>query len=203
MDDSQHRISWDRARRSGKSMTFARSSNPTRRRPVMTRKIVTQRYDWQRIKTNRPYTLEGLAALYSLHPATVRRWIKHGGLSVAVIDQTRPMLLSGAETRLWMKAQQDNRRQECGPSEMYCVGCKSPQTVAPETVQIIAQKPPKITLTGDCGGCGRTLRRFDTEANRNALTDSFGLKPPDSQGTRAAPNSVSPSPLKHSLPIGE
>jgi hypothetical protein len=169
----------------------------------MPRNVVTQRYDWQRIKTNRPYTLEKFAALYGLHPATVRRWIKLGGLSIAIIDQTRPMLLSGAKARHWMKAQQTDRSQKCGPNEIYCVACKTPQTVAPETVQIITHNSPKITLTGGCDGCGRTLHRFDTEANRAALVVRFGLKPPDSQGARAAPNSVPPSPLKHSLPIGE
>lgn len=169
----------------------------------MTRNVVTQRYDWQRIKINRPYTLDGLAALYDIHPATVRRWIKHGDLSVAVIDQTRPMLLSGAKARSWMKAQQDDRRQTCGQNEIYCVACKVPQTVAPETVQIIAHKTPKITLTGDCSGCGRTLHRFDTDANRDALMVQFGLNLTDIQGARPAPNSASPSPLKCSLSIGE
>lgn len=169
----------------------------------MSERVMMQRYDWQRIKTNRPYTLGGLATLYDVHPATVRRWIRKGGLSVAVIDNTRPMLLSGAKARAWMKAQQAARRQICGLSEIYCVACKAPQTVAPDTVRIIVHKPPKITLTGECDGCGRTLRRFDTDANRDALTARYGMKPPDSQGARPAPNSGPPSPLKCSLPKGD
>lgn len=136
-------------------------------------------YDWQRIKTNRPYTLDGLAALYDVHPATVRRWINKGGLSVAISDHSRPMLLSGAKARAWMKAFGASRRQPCGPNEMYCVACKSPRTVAPNTVRITRHKPPKITLRGDCSGCARTLHRFDTDANRAALTVRFGLNPPN------------------------
>lgn len=164
---------------------------------------MAQSYGWQRIKTHWPYTLDDLAALYDVHPATVRRWIKKDGLSVAVVDQTRPMILSGAKARAWMKAREANRRQPCGPNEMYCVACKSPQTVAPESVQFITHQPPKITLTGDCSGCGRTLRRFDTEANRDALATRYGLRPRDSQGARPAPNSGPPSPLECSLPKGE
>lgn len=167
-------------------------------------------YDWQRIRTHRPYTLETFAALFDVHPATVRRWIKFYGLDVAIVSDQRPLILNGKLARDWMRDWTASRKQPCGPDEVYCVACKAPRKTVPGTVYIVAPKPPKITLKGDCDTCGRTLNRFDTEANRAALEAQFGLKPrlkrqndPKRQSAHPAPNSVPPCPLKCSPLTGE
>lgn len=134
-------------------------------------------YDWQRIRTHRPYTLETFAALFGVHAATVRRWIRRDGLDAAIVSTQRPLIINGKLAREWMKAEAANRKQPCGPNEIYCVACKSPRTTVSGTVRIVTTKPPKIILQGDCGVCDRPLQRFDTEANRGALEARFGLKP--------------------------
>ncbi len=133
-------------------------------------------YDWQLIRTHRPYTLETFAALFDVHPATVRRWIKCNGLDVAIVSDQRPLILSGRQARDWMRKWGASRKQPCGPGEIYCVACKAPRTPLSGTVYIVTPKPPKIILQGECSTCGRTLRRFDTEPNRPALEADFDLK---------------------------
>ena len=132
-------------------------------------------YDWQRIRTHRPYTLKSLGDLYGVHPATVRRWIKVEGLSVAIVGTGKPVILNGKSARDWMRKREAARKQPCGPDEVYCVACKSPRPLSPGTARIVAGTAPKINVEGACTGCGRTLRRFDTEANRAALEARFGL----------------------------
>lgn len=137
-------------------------------------------YDWQRIRIHRPYTLETFAALFYVHPATVRRWIKFDGLDVAIVSHHRPMILNAKAAREWMRKRESDRKQPCGPNDMYCVACKAPRNVQPNTVRIVTPKPPKIIVKGDCIVCNLTLRRFDTEANRAALEARFDISPPDS-----------------------
>jgi hypothetical protein len=167
-------------------------------------------YDWQRIRTHRPYTLETFAALFAVHSATVRRWIKVHGLDAAIVSDQRPLILNGKLARDWMRDWTASRKQPCGPDEIFCVACKAPRRAIPGTLHIVSHKPPKITLQGDCHACGRTLRRFDTESNRAALEAQFGLESgpshrnePKRQGADPAPNSVPHSPLKCSPLTGE
>ena len=137
---------------------------------------MSRSYDWQRVRSHRPYTVESLAALYGVNVATVRRWIRSHGLDIAVVATDRPMILSGRLTRDWMRKREDGRKQPCGRGEVYCVACKAPRRLKDETAHIVLHKPPKMTVEGDCDACGLTLRRFANMAERGDLEASFGLK---------------------------
>lgn len=163
---------------------------------------MSKRSCWQSIRTNRTYTIEDMAIVCGVHVGTVRRWITNDGLSIAVIDETRPILISGKLAREWMRRRERDRKQPCGPGEIYCVTCKAPRAIRPGSTRITSPKPPKITLEGDCTGCDRTIRRFDTEANREALSREFALIHTIAQGRCPAPKSVPAPPLKCSLHEG-
>ena len=136
---------------------------------------MSRRNGWQSIRTHRTYTVEDLATVCGVHTGTVRRWIKREGLSDAVIDQTRPILISGKLARHWMKRRDQSKKQPCGPGEVYCFTCKVPRLLRPGSARMTSPKPPKLIVEGSCVGCDRTIRRFDTEANREALERQFKL----------------------------
>ena len=135
--------------------------------------------DYQRVRSHRPYTIVTLAELLEVNPATVRRWIKLHGLDVAITDKRRPVILSGAKVKDWMKVRQAANRQPCAPNEMYCVRCKAPRRINVETFHVIQRNASKLTVKGDCEACGLTLQRFGSVANRAALEAVFGRKRPD------------------------
>ena len=136
-------------------------------------------YDYQRVRSHRPYTIATLAALYDVDPATVRRWIKHGGLDVAIICKKRPIVLQGSLVKAWMKARKTAKKQPCAPNEMYCVRCKAPRQIAPESFHIVQRDAANLTAKGECVTCGAKLRRFGSVANRAALEAAFQKNPAD------------------------
>lgn len=132
-----------------------------------------RKYDPRKIKSNRSYTVDDLAALYDLHVHTVRVWIKEHGLSIALIDDRRPQALYGVKVKAWMAKWQASRKSKCSPGEMYCLSCKSPTEITPGSFRIVPSNTQKITAQGECGVCGRTLNRFDVRANIPALEREF------------------------------
>lgn len=137
-----------------------------------------RKYDWRLAKGNRYYTIQGLAMLYGVSPATVRAWIKSYGLDCAVIDETRPLVMKGSLIRAWMKKWQDNRGWECGAGEISCLSCRAPRRLKAGSAQIQIGNTQKITLRGECETCGGALLRLDVKANLERLEQDFGpLKP--------------------------
>ncbi|PHR62334.1 MAG: hypothetical protein COA47_04510 [Robiginitomaculum sp.] len=137
-----------------------------------------RKYDYRLIKSRRPYTLASLAKLLKVHPATIRGWIKTGGLSVAVVDNTRPVILNGAKVKSWMEARAKERKRPCGPDEMYCVRCKSPRQIVKGSFRAKSSNTQKVTVMGDCEECGLTLRSFNTAANLDDLAARYNPKYP-------------------------
>ena len=134
-------------------------------------------YDYQRVRSHRPYTIASLAELFDVDQATVRRWIKRDGLDVAIISTARPIVVQGRLVKAWMKACQSAKKQPCAPNQMYCVRCKTPRHIRPESFEIVLRNTSKLTAQGDCEACGLTLRRFGTRANRAALEAAFAPNP--------------------------
>ena len=140
-------------------------------------------YDYQRVRSHRPYTITTLAKLMEVNPATVRRWIKLNGLDVAIVSETGRTILQGAKIKAWMKARQIAKKQPCAPNEMYCVRCKAPRQITPESLHIVQQNAVKLTVNGHCVTCGLSLQRFGSSANRANLEAQFGPKTPNNQAT--------------------
>lgn len=136
-------------------------------------------YDFHRVRSHRPYTIATLAALLGVDKRTVRRWIEHDGLDVAIVDHSRPIILQGSKVKAWGIARQKAKRRPCGFGEMYCVRCKAPRRINPDSFQIVQHNQSKLTVKGDCQTCSLTLRRFGSPSNRAALEAEFGPKRPD------------------------
>lgn len=131
-------------------------------------------YNFQLVRSHRPYTIASLAKLLGVSPATVRRWIKVNGLDVAIVSETGPIILKGDKVKAWGKARQQARRQPCKPDEIYCVRCKSPQRIKPETFHTVQHNTVNLTAKGDCVTCGLRMGQFGSVANLSSLEVRFG-----------------------------
>jgi len=135
---------------------------------------VKRTYDPRKVKRHRSYTVESLSQCLGVQPNTVRQWIKKHGLPT--LPDTYPVLMHWEETREWLITWQASRRWKCGPDEMPCLTCKAGRKIKDGTFWIEPSNTMKITLHGDCVGCGKTLNRFDVKGNEAGLEAKFTFR---------------------------
>lgn len=160
-----------------------------------------QRLDPRKVKKNRSYTPKQLAALYGVHIATVRSWIKNEGLPV--LDGGKEAIMHWSAIRDWIKAR--NAAQKWPPAKpgtMPCLTCKAHKQVRAGTLRIAMGNTSKVTLHGECIGCARPIQRFTVRANLATIERDFRLI--DAMDSRAtfAPIRDSQAPVKDSLRKG-
>ena len=110
-------------------------------------------------KIHRNYTVEEVAELFSVHKNTVRGWIKSG---LPVCDDRKPMLILGADLRLFIRDKKAKRKQKCKPWELFCVRCRKPQTPAGGMVEYEAQTATKGRLIALCPDCSGVMNKFSS-----------------------------------------
>jgi Helix-turn-helix domain len=118
--------------------------------------MANSRIDPRRIKTHFPYTVEEAADALGVHKNTVRMWIK-GGLAVA--DDRRPTVMSGAAIRAFLENRLKARRSPLKPGEFYCFRCREPKSPAGGIADFVAAGGGLGTLTGLCPDCETIMHR--------------------------------------------
>jgi hypothetical protein len=113
-------------------------------------------------KIHRSYTVEEIAALYSVHRNTVRQWIK-GGLPV--VDQRRPVLVLGAALAEHLRIKRTVNKRPCRPGEIYCMRCREPRVPAGANVRYHPITPTQGNLVGLCPNCSAGLYRRVSATN--------------------------------------
>ena len=78
-------------------------------------------YNINRISGFLSYTVEDICNMYSVHPQTVRKWIKIG---LKTIDSRKPSLIHGSELKEFLKKQNDKNKKHLDFEEFFCVTCK-------------------------------------------------------------------------------
>ena len=115
-----------------------------------------RRYNPNRAKMHRNYTVEEVASLYGVFKGTVRAWIKAG---LPVLDDKRPILILGSDLAAFHQAKRVKNKQQCQPGEMYCVRCRAPKSPA---LGMADYKPITGTmgnLIAICPACGSIMNR--------------------------------------------
>ncbi len=84
---------------------------------------MTRRFTANRIKSNRNYTVADVSETLGVHFKTVRNWIRVG---LPVIDANRPLLINGADLKVYLKQKRRATMFDCESHEMCCFRCKEP-----------------------------------------------------------------------------
>jgi hypothetical protein len=115
--------------------------------------------DVRRVKKLRLYTVEELATVLNRHKNTVRRWVKVG---LQAIDDRRPALFRGSDVVTFLRTSRQSAKQPCGPGEIYCLRCRSPQTPDGGFADLFIKTPSIGSLIGICPAChGLIYRRVN------------------------------------------
>ena len=132
--------------------------------------------NYRLVKIHRSYTVEETATLFGVHRNTVREWVKRG---LQPTDGKRPMLIQGQNLVAFLKARRIKNKRPCGPGQIYCMRCRSPQHPAGEMADVQPVTASLGTLTGICPSCNsmmyRRINLAKLDSIRGKLDISFPL----------------------------
>lgn len=119
--------------------------------------IMSRRNTISRIKGNRNLTVIDVSETLSVHPKTVRNWIRAG---LPVVDTNRPLLINGSDLKVYLKQKRNAIRFNCGKHEMSCFRCQGAAKPSIESVLFIAQPAGMALMKGVCEECGCKMNKY-------------------------------------------
>lgn len=128
-----------------------------------------------RIKIHRLYTVIEVSETLGVHPKTVRNWI-HAGLPV--IDESRPLLIQGADLKLYLKQKRKTYLHRCELTEMFCFKCKSPEEPSIDSLKFIAKPAGMAQMSGRCAECEQRTNKYVSWRDVNQIWTELGGKLP-------------------------
>jgi hypothetical protein len=133
---------------------------------------MAKRYNPNRCKINRNYTISEIALLYGVHKNTVKAWLKRG---LKRIDDHRPYLMLGTDLRLFLKDLRTINKRPCEIGEIYCMKCRAPRT--PEQGSIIFESASSISgrIKGSCNVCLSPMNKYFRLADLAVLQRHFAV----------------------------
>ncbi|MGC8535821.1 MAG: helix-turn-helix domain-containing protein [Rhizomicrobium sp.] len=109
-----------------------------------------------RVKANRSYSVQELAARCGVHKNTVRHW---QAIGLAPIDHSRPALFQGETVRAFLVKRNASRKRPCQPGTLYCFRCREPRSPALGMVDYVPITPASGNLRAICEHCGAMIHR--------------------------------------------
>lgn len=136
-------------------------------------------YNPNKIKINRSYSYEELAAVYGVHKNTVATWVKNG---LPCLKEMRPYLILGADAKQYLQAQRQTKKQVCNPDELFCMRCKTPTRTIDNHVQYLPLTATKGCLRGLCCACKGVVNKFISYSSLARYAQIFDLAKPRGLG---------------------
>lgn len=130
-------------------------------------------YNPNKVKINRSYSYEELAAVYEVHKNTVATWVKNG---LPCLKEMRPYLILGADAKQYLQEQRQTKKQICKSNELFCVRCKKPTQSLNNRVQYLRLTATKGCLRGICCTCGGGINKFVSYSSLPRYVEIFDLK---------------------------
>lgn len=127
------------------------------------------------IKIHRSYTVIEVSETLGVHPKTVRNWIRAG---LPVFDEKRPLLITGADLKIYLKQKRKTYMHQCVAHEMYCFKCRQPNNPSIETLQFIAKPAGMVQMAGRCKECGCKANKYVSWRDVNQIWLELGGKLP-------------------------
>jgi hypothetical protein len=115
-----------------------------------------RRPDHRRVKLHRSYSVDEVARLFGMYKNTVRAWIRDG---LPLLDRKRPQLIHGTDLMGFLKRRRARNKRPCGPGQIYCVRCHSPQAPAAGMADYAARTCGTGDLIGLCPTCETLIYR--------------------------------------------
>jgi hypothetical protein len=120
-----------------------------------------RKIDLRRIRARVCYSVPDAAVLLLVTEATIRAWLRAG---LPALDRNRPTLILGADLKAWLQERQISRRHKCGPDELFCLRCRRPRTLRPNSTELIEKNPKRLMIRGKCSTCDTVMHKVASRA---------------------------------------
>ena len=137
------------------------------------RKPSQRRYDTRRIRQHLSYSLQDIAALFSLHKNAVRNWLREG---LPTTDRQKPYLVHGSDLKAFLEKRQSRHKAKCQPHEFYCLRCRAPRSAWGGLVDAVPVSPVRYNLTALCGTCECQIFRLVSARQLPEFQKRFALQ---------------------------
>lgn len=114
-----------------------------------------------RIRCRHAYSIVEVTELLGVHKNTVRQWLR-GGL--ATMDETRPILIHGAELKRFLLNRRSLTKSPCLPHEFYCLKCRGPRAPWAGVVDVTIRSPCLFNLHAICEVCETAIHKAAGQA---------------------------------------
>ncbi len=115
-----------------------------------------QRFPIHRIRLRHTYTLNEVSELLVVHKNTVRMWLKSG---LRAIDDSRPILIFGADLKAYLSQKQAAKKTSCKPHEFFCLKCRAARKPWGEIVDITIRRPNLFNIHAICEVCDTAMNK--------------------------------------------
>ena len=129
------------------------------------------------IKIHRSYTVPEIARLLTVHPRSVRNWLKDG---LVPIDVMRPTCIHGQVLADYLRQRRADAKRPCGPGEIFCLPCRSPKSPAGSIADYTPITATSGNLVGILPDCGRLVYRRVALAKMDAIRGTLDVTFSDS-----------------------
>ena len=127
---------------------------------------MSSRNNPNRIKSHSSYTVIEVSDALGVHPKTVRNWIRVG---LPIADKKRPLLINGADLKIYLKQKRRTYLHQCELHEMYCFKCKKSQVPEIESLLFIAKPAGMAQMSGYCSECGCQANKYVSWRDVNSI----------------------------------
>ena len=128
--------------------------------------MATKKLNPNLVKIHRSYTVEEAANTFSVHKRTVRNWIKSG---LPIIDDRRPLLILGTDSKIYIRQQRKRNRSQCKPSEIYCLRCREPNRPSSSTVMFVQESGGVGRVFARCSKCNSKVNKYFSWRSLNVI----------------------------------
>lgn len=131
---------------------------------------MAKRYNPNKCKINRNYTINEITLLYGVHKNTVKIWLRRG---LKKIDNQRPYLILGRDLRLFLKDLRTINKRPCELGEMYCMKCRAARKPEQGSAVFNEKSLRYGHIKGRCNVCQSAMNKYFRLADLTVLQRHF------------------------------
>ncbi|MBL4682453.1 MAG: hypothetical protein JKY88_17260 [Pseudomonadales bacterium] len=133
---------------------------------------MTKRYNPNKGKINRNYSISEIALLYGVHKNTVKARLRRG---LKRIDDHRPYLILGRDLKHFIKDLRTINKRPCELGEIYCFKCREPRIPAQGSTIFEAESSRFGRIKANCNVCNSLMNKYFRLADLVLLQRHFAV----------------------------
>lgn len=118
---------------------------------------MAKRYNPNKCKINRNYSISEIAVLYGVHKSTVKTWLRRG---LKRIDNQRPYIILGRDLKQFIKDLRSLKKRPCELGEIYCMKCRTPRIPMQGSTVFETESVRYGRIKASCNACHSSMNKY-------------------------------------------